>query len=89
MSLGGCLLESTRPIPEGADVRLALYITVDGIREDLPPLVAGGSIRWTAEATDDYGDLVYLSGVQFVGLSPDQSRWLATVMERHGMNESK
>jgi hypothetical protein len=87
MSPGGCLLESERPIPELAEVGIALYITCDGIREDLPPLRVSGAIRWTAEAEDDHGDPVFLSGVQFSGLTADQSRWLAGVIAAYGLGE--
>lgn len=85
MSLGGCLLESDRPVPESVEVGLALYITVDGIREDRPPLKVVAQVRWTAEAEDDHGDPIYLSGVQFVGLNDAQSKWLANVIERYGI----
>jgi hypothetical protein len=85
MSLGGCLLESERPIAEGAEVAIALYVTVDGIREDLPPLHVAGQIRWTAEGEDDHGDRVYFSGVMFRELTGAQSRWLGDVIEQHGI----
>ena len=85
MSLGGCLLESETQIPEATEVGIALYVTIDGIDADLPPLKVMGTTRWSAEGESD-GDVVYFSGVQFQGLNEPQTKWLADVLRRYGQD---
>lgn len=87
VSVGGCLLESERPIPEAGVVELALRLTEDGIQVgEGPPLRVLGTIRWTAEAEDYCGEPVFLSGVQFDSLTGEQRRWLEAVIVRYGIS---
>jgi c-di-GMP-binding flagellar brake protein YcgR len=79
LSSGGCCLESHYPLPEGAEIRLDLFVVYEGVEDErMPPLSTRGTIQWAAE-TDD-GSLT--AGVKFEGLTDAQQQWLGTFLNK-------
>lgn len=73
LSAGGAALDSERPLAEGEELRLSLFVVVDGIEDErTPPLVVGARVQWSAEGDDGS----WTGGVKFVGISPAQVEWL-------------
>ncbi len=80
VSLGGCRVSAEQALPEGKTLVVDLKLTIDGIQEaDYPPLRVRGEVRWTAEG-EDGDESVFLSGLQFQGLTSEQSSWLEKVI---------
>lgn len=73
LSAGGAALESERPLADGENLRLSLFLVHEGIEDpDAPPLIVGATVRWTAEGDDG----TYVAGVQFEHISAEQKQWL-------------
>ncbi len=62
LSKGGCGLVVARGVPEGATLKLTLFLTQDGIEDpDEDPFETNAKVMWTAERDD--GKVA--AGVQF------------------------
>jgi hypothetical protein len=73
LSVGGCCLDADYVFHEDATLHLSLFLVVDGVEDArMPPLVARGTVQWTAE-TDDCR---HSAGIRFIGLSDAQTQWL-------------
>ena len=69
VSVGGVGLLSDQPLPEGAEVKLVLFLTQDGIEDpDEEPFEVSASIAWSTE--NDAG--AHLAGVRFGALTEAQ-----------------
>ena len=82
LSEGGVGLVVDEPLVDGAEVRLSLFLTQDGIEDpDQEPLETGAVVAWSAPS--DQG--VHLIGLRFGALSPSQQgqlqRFLAAIAE--------
>lgn len=77
LSVGGAALVCERPLHEGDQVRLSLFVVYDGVEDErTPPLVSGARVQWAAE-TDDGS---HTAGVRFEGMSQAQTDWLARII---------
>jgi hypothetical protein len=73
LSAGGCCVEGPYPLAEDSEVRLDLFVVVDGIEDErMPPLSTRGSVQWVAE-TDDGS---HAAGIKFDGMTGAQVQWL-------------
>lgn len=88
LSEGGCCIEAAYPLDEGADIRVSLFLTVDGIEdESMPPMVCGAKVQWTVEADADDPDSRHMAGLKFEGASDEQKAWLKSFLQRTGAED--
>jgi len=77
LSEGGAGLEPERPLGEGSEVTLGLFLVVDDVEEErMPPLWVKGRVAWTGESDDGR----HIAGVRFEVITDDQKRWLRQVL---------
>ncbi len=83
LSVGGCCIESPYALEEGAQLRLSLFLVVDGIEcSETPPLVVGASVQWTAENDEALPESRHLAGMRFVDATDEQRSWLEGFLAR-------
>ena len=76
LSEGGVGLELARPLPEGSEVTLGLFLVVDGVEEErVPPLWVKGRVAWCGET--DAGR--HTAGVRFEVITDAQKDWVRQV----------
>jgi len=81
LSVGGCCIESPYALAEGSEIRLSLFLVVDGIEcAETPPLVVGASVQWVAENDEAPPDARHLAGMRFTGVSEEQRAWLESFL---------
>ncbi|HTB59212.1 MAG TPA: PilZ domain-containing protein [Polyangia bacterium] len=76
LSEGGAGLSSDRPLDEGEEVVLGLFLVVDDVESDTPPLWVKARVAWSAETDDN----LYNAGVRFEVITDDQRTWLRQVL---------
>lgn len=76
LSEGGAGLTADRPFDEGAEVVLGLFLVVDDVESDTPPLWVKARVVWTSEIKDSR----YTAGVRFEVITDDQRSWLCQVL---------
>lgn len=77
LSVGGVALVCERPLHEGDQVRLSLFVVYDGVEDErTPPLVSGARVQWAAESDD--GSTT--AGIRFEGMSAAQTEWLGRII---------
>jgi c-di-GMP-binding flagellar brake protein YcgR len=76
LSEGGAGLESERALHEGEEVAIGLFLVLDGVESDMPPLWVKGRVAWVGET--DAG--VHTAGVRFEIITDDQRKWLRQVL---------
>src|ERR1700761_2708797 len=80
LSLGGVCIEIDRPVPDGKQLRITLFIVEDGIEtEGARGLDLMGTVQWTAEA-----DRGYAVGIKFANLTPQQQTALTNALRAMG-----
>ncbi len=77
LSEGGAGLTADRPFDEGAEVVLGLFLVVDDVESDTPPLWVKARVVWTSEIKDGR----YTAGVRFEVITDDQRTWLRQVLQ--------
>lgn len=83
LSVGGCCIEAPYPLEEGSQIRLSLFLVVDGIEcADTPPLIVGASVQWTAENDEAPADGRHLAGMRFTDATDEQRTWLESFLSR-------
>ena len=79
LSEGGAGLSSDRPLTEGEEVTLGLFLVLDDVETDTPPLWVKGRVAWArSEATS------HAAGVRFEVISDEQKTWLRQVLNEMG-----
>ena len=76
LSEGGAGLSSDRPLEEGEEVVLGLFLVVDDVESDTPPLWVKARVAWSAETDDNR----YNAGVRFEVITEDQRVWLRQIL---------
>jgi Tfp pilus assembly protein PilZ len=76
LSEGGAGLEADRAFTEGEEVALGLFLVVDGLEEETPPLWVKARVAWTGET--DAG--LHTAGVRFAVITNEQRAWLRGVL---------
>jgi Tfp pilus assembly protein PilZ len=77
LSEGGAGLTSDHPLDEGQEIVLGLFLVVDDVESDTPPLWVKGRVAWCAESDDNR----YNAGVRFEVITEDQRTWLRQVLK--------
>jgi c-di-GMP-binding flagellar brake protein YcgR len=76
LSEGGAGLTTDRPLEEGQQVAIGLFLVVDDVESDTPPLWVKARVQWCAESDDNQ----YNAGVRFEVITDDQRSWLRQVL---------
>jgi Tfp pilus assembly protein PilZ len=76
LSEGGAGLNADRPFEEGEEVVVGLFLVVDDVESDTPPLWVKGRVAWSTETDDNH----YNAGVRFEVITDDQRAWLRQVL---------
>jgi hypothetical protein len=77
LSEGGAGLSSDRPLGEGEEVVIGLFLVVDDVESDTPPLWVKGRVAWSAESDDHRHN----AGVRFEVITDAQRAWLRQVLQ--------
>ena len=76
LSEGGAGLEADRPLAEGEQIALGLFLVIDDLEEQTPPLWVKARVAWVGE-TDAGG---HTAGVRFQVITDQQRAWLRGVL---------
>jgi hypothetical protein len=76
LSEGGAGLNAERALSDGEEVTVGLFLVLDDVEADTPPLWVKARVAWTAE-TDDHR---HTAGVRFEAMTDDQRAWLRQVL---------
>jgi hypothetical protein len=76
VSEGGVGLSCDYPLDEGSEVVLGLFLVLDDVESDTPPLWVKARVAWAAE-TDEHR---YNAGVRFEVITEEQRKWLRQVL---------
>jgi c-di-GMP-binding flagellar brake protein YcgR len=80
LSEGGAGLDAERPLEEGEEVALGLFLVVDDLESDVPPLWVKARVAWVGET--DSGQP--RAGVRFEVITDEQRAWLRQVLGQIG-----
>jgi len=80
LSEGGAGLDAERPLEEGEEVALGLFLVLDDVETDTPPLWVKARVAWISET--DGGQ--HTAGVRFEVITPEQRTWLRQVLSQLG-----
>jgi Tfp pilus assembly protein PilZ len=80
LSEGGAGLETDRPLTEGEQIALGLFLVVDDLEEQTPPLWVKARVAWCGE--NDSGQ--HTAGVRFEVITAEQVAWLRQVLGQIG-----
>jgi len=80
LSEGGAGLNSERPLEQGEEVTLGLFLVLDDVETDAPPLWVKGRVAWAkpGEGTS------HAAGVRFEVITDEQRQWLRQVLKEIG-----
>jgi len=76
LSEGGAGLDAERPFEEGEEVALGLFLVLDDVETDTPPLWVKARVAWIGETDGGH----HTAGVRFEVITPDQQTWLRHVL---------
>jgi c-di-GMP-binding flagellar brake protein YcgR len=76
LSEGGVGLSADYALEEGSEVVLGLFLVLDDVESDTPPLWVKARVAWSAETDDNR----YNAGVRFEVITDDQRKWLRQVL---------
>jgi c-di-GMP-binding flagellar brake protein YcgR len=77
LSEGGCGLELGRPVGDGAELTIGLFLVIDDVEDErVPPLWVKGRVVWAAEL--DGGKTA--AGVRFEVITDQQKAWIRQVL---------
>jgi c-di-GMP-binding flagellar brake protein YcgR len=80
LSEGGAGLQAERPLEEGEEVALGLFLVLDDVETDTPPLWVKARVAWISETDDGH----HTAGVRFEVITPEQQAWLRQVLGQLG-----
>jgi Tfp pilus assembly protein PilZ len=80
LSEGGAGLDAERPFEEGEEVALGLFLVLDDVETDTPPLWVKGRVAWIGETDDGH----HTAGVRFEVITSEQQAWLRQVLGQLG-----
>ena len=76
LSEGGANLNADRMMEEGEEVTLGLFLVLDDVETDNPPLWVKGRVMWARPADGSS----YAAGVRFEVITDEQRGWLRNVL---------
>jgi c-di-GMP-binding flagellar brake protein YcgR len=78
ISMGGVGLDLDRPLAEGTEIGIDLFLVVDDVEDERSaPLKVRGAIAWCAER--DEGE--YAVGIRFEDIAANQLTWLKQFLD--------
>jgi c-di-GMP-binding flagellar brake protein YcgR len=80
LSEGGAGLDSDRALTEGEEIALGLFLVVDDVEADTPPLWVKARVAWVGESDDGR----HTAGVRFEVITPEQTAWLKQILGQLG-----
>ncbi len=80
LSEGGAGLSAERPLTEGEEVTLGLFLVLDDVETDTPPLWVKARVAWSSETDDNR----YAAGVRFEVITDEQRAWLRQILKEMG-----
>jgi Tfp pilus assembly protein PilZ len=84
LSEGGAGISCDRQLQEGEEITVGLFLVLDDVEADSPPMWVKGRVAWARPVEDRR----FTAGVRFEGISDDQRTWLRQVLkEISGSNE--
>ncbi|HEY5448416.1 MAG TPA: PilZ domain-containing protein [Polyangia bacterium] len=76
LSEGGAGLSADRQLDEGEEVTLGLFLVLDDVETDTPPLWVKGRVMWARPGDGSS----YAAGVRFEVITDEQRGWLRSVL---------
>jgi hypothetical protein len=76
LSEAGAGLETDRALAEGEEIALGLFLVIDGVETETPPLWVKAKVAWTGENDDGH----HTAGVRFAVITNEQRAWLRGVL---------
>ncbi|HMF44028.1 MAG TPA: PilZ domain-containing protein [Polyangia bacterium] len=83
LSEGGAGLNCDRLVVEGEEVTLGLFLVLDDVETDTPPLWVKGHVAWVRPSQDQR----CAAGVRFEVITDEQRKWLRQVLTEIGPGE--
>jgi c-di-GMP-binding flagellar brake protein YcgR len=80
LSEGGAGLDAERALEEGEEIALGLFLVLDDVETDTPPLWVKARVAWIGETDDGH----HTAGVRFEVITPEQRTWLKQVLGQLG-----
>jgi c-di-GMP-binding flagellar brake protein YcgR len=80
LSEGGAGLDAERALEEGEEIALGLFLVIDDVETDTPPLWVKARVAWTGETDEGR----HTAGVRFEVITPEQTAWLKQVLGQLG-----
>jgi c-di-GMP-binding flagellar brake protein YcgR len=80
LSEGGAGLSAERPLTEGEEVTLGLFLVLDDVESDMPPLWVKARVVWSSETDDNR----HAAGVRFEVITDEQRAWLRQILKEMG-----
>jgi c-di-GMP-binding flagellar brake protein YcgR len=80
LSEGGAGLSAERALEEGEEIALGLFLVLDDVETDTPPLWVKARVAWISETDDGR----HTAGVRFEVITPEQKTWLKQVLGQLG-----
>jgi c-di-GMP-binding flagellar brake protein YcgR len=76
LSEGGAGLDSERALEEGEEIALGLFLVLDDVETDTPPLWVKARVAWIGETDEGR----HTAGVRFEVITPEQTAWLKQIL---------
>ena len=76
LSEGGAGLNCDRALEEGEEVTIGLFLVLDDVETDTPPLWVKGRVAWARPGDDQR----FAAGVRFEVITEEQRTWLRQVL---------
>lgn len=80
LSEGGAGLSCDRPLDEGEEITVGLFLVLDDVEADTPPLWVKGRVAWAKPGDDQR----YAAGIRFEVITDEQRSWLRNVLREIG-----
>ena len=80
LSEGGAGLSAERPLTEGEEVTLGLFLVLDDVEADTPPLWVKARVMWARPVDGN----AHAAGVRFEVITEEQRGWLRSVLREMG-----
>jgi c-di-GMP-binding flagellar brake protein YcgR len=80
LSEGGAGLDSERALEEGEEIALGLFLVLDDVETDTPPLWVKARVAWIGETDEGR----HTAGVRFEVITPEQTAWLKQILGQLG-----
>jgi len=76
LSEGGAGLNADRPLEAGEEITVGLFLVLDDVEADTPPLWVKGRVAWARQVEANH----YVAGVSFDVITEEQRTWLRQVL---------